>query len=63
MSDPAGTRLAPVYCRDESYKLGWISGFYGCSANSFTSPSSTAAQFAVGFDDGLLEREQRSDQR
>lgn len=57
-----GTRSAPVHCRDESYKLGWVAGFYGCSVNPLASSSAARSLFAAGYDDGLYEREQHSQQ-
>ena len=48
------TRHGAIHHRDESYKLGWIAGFYGCSVNS---PATARPQFATGYDDGLLELE------
>lgn len=53
----------PVYNHDELYKLGWVSGFYGCLINLAAASDLSTAQrslFAAGYDEGLSEREQRS---
>jgi hypothetical protein len=59
MNAVLSTDSAPVHGRDEYYKLGWVSGFYGCVTTTIESGLSTAERslFAAGYDDGWSERE------
>ena len=55
--------MDPVHCRDESFKLGWVSGFYGCPVGfSSASIPETAhhSLFEKGYDAGLIAREQHT---
>ncbi len=54
--------LAPVHGLAETYKLGWVSGFYGCSLGLLSTRIFKAESrylFENGYDAGLIAREQQ----